>query len=373
MSTVNAKALVEVENFQAVIDVLRARGYQPVGPVFRGGGIVYDMLTSVRDLPIGLTDRQEAGRYRIETRTDKALFGYNLGQHSWKQFLHPPRARVLHLIKAEGRYQTLADPEAIPRWAFIGVRPCDLHAIAIHDRVLRQVEHIDPVYPSRREAAFVVAVNCTQAGGTCFCASMGSGPQVSSGFDLALTEVLTADRHFFLVEIGTDRGADVLRDIACREASTDEAQAGEQRIAQATAKMGRSLDTANLQELLYQRTEHPHWEQVAERCLACGNCTLVCPTCFCTTVTDTTDLTGDRAERWLTWDSCFSLEFSYIHGGPLRTSAKARYRQWLTHKFATWIEQFGTLGCVGCGRCITWCPAGIDVTEGIRLLREEEE
>jgi sulfhydrogenase subunit beta (sulfur reductase) len=373
VSTVKAKALVEVENFQAVIDVLRARGYQPVGPVFRGGGIVYDMLTSVRDLPIGLTDRQEVGRYRIETRTDKALFGYNLGQHSWKQFLHPPRARVLHLIKAEGRYQTLADPEAIPRWAFIGVRPCDLHAIAIHDRVLRQVEHIDPIYPSRRETAFVVAVNCTKAGGTCFCTSMGSGPKAVTGFDLALTEVLNDDRHFFLVEIGSSQGADILRGISHRPASDDELTIGEKLIAQATERMGRVLDTTNIQGLLYENAEHPRWEQVAQRCLTCGNCTMVCPTCFCTTVEDTTNLTGDQAERRRSWDSCFSLDFSYIHGGPVRSSAKARYRHWITHKFAAWIEQFGTSGCVGCGRCITWCPVGIDVTEEIRLLREEEE
>ena len=135
--------------------------------------------------------------------------------------------------------------------------------------------------------------------------------------------------------------------------------------------MGRALDTGNIQGLLYENAEHPRWEQVAQRCLTCGNCTMVCPTCFCTTVEDTTNLAGDQAARTRRWDSCFSLDFSYIHGGPVRSSTRARYRHWITHKFAAWIDQFGSSGCVGCGRCITWCPVGIDVTEEIRSLREQ--
>jgi Fe-S oxidoreductase len=97
---------------------------------------------------------------------------------------------------------------------------------------------------------------------------------------------------------------------------------------------------------------------------------MVCPTCFCTTVEDVSDVTGDHAERWRRWDSCFTLGFSYIHGGSIRNSGKARYRQWMTHKLASWIDQFGTSGCVGCGRCITWCPVGIDITEEARAIRD---
>jgi Fe-S oxidoreductase len=97
---------------------------------------------------------------------------------------------------------------------------------------------------------------------------------------------------------------------------------------------------------------------------------MVCPTCFCATVEDATDLTGSATERRRVWDSCFSQEFSYIHGGSVRTSAGARYRQWITHKLATWHEQFGVSGCVGCGRCITWCPVGIDITAEARAVRQ---
>jgi len=134
--------------------------------------------------------------------------------------------------------------------------------------------------------------------------------------------------------------------------------------------MGRHLDTEGLKERLDRSYEVPHWDEVAKRCLACGNCTMVCPTCFCATMEDTGDLGNTLTERRRVWDSCFSIEFSYVHGGSVRTSAGARYRQWITHKLAAWHHQFGVSGCVGCGRCITWCPAGIDITaEAAAVLR----
>jgi sulfhydrogenase subunit beta (sulfur reductase) len=133
--------------------------------------------------------------------------------------------------------------------------------------------------------------------------------------------------------------------------------------------MGRQMDTNGLKELLQGNPTHKQWDDVAARCLTCANCTMVCPTCFCTTVEDHTDLTGQTAERVRRWDSCFTLDFSYIHGGSVRTETKSRYRQWMTHKLASWIDQFGTSGCVGCGRCITWCPVGIDITAEVAAIR----
>ena len=135
--------------------------------------------------------------------------------------------------------------------------------------------------------------------------------------------------------------------------------------------MGREMNTDGIHDLLLANLEHPRWEEVAGRCLTCGNCTMVCPTCFCTSVEDTSDLAGVSAERSRRWDSCFTMDFSYIHGGSVRASPKSRYRQWMTHKLATWWDQFGSSGCVGCGRCITWCPVGIDITEEVRAIRAE--
>jgi formate hydrogenlyase subunit 6/NADH:ubiquinone oxidoreductase subunit I len=260
--------------------------------------------------------------------------------------------------------------------AFFGVRACELHAMAIQDKVFHNDSFTDTFYQARRESVFLVAVNCAQAGGTCFCVSMQTGPQATGGFDLALTEVLpevpNAERHFFVVEIGTERGAEVMSAVPQQPTQAAEQQAAAQRVAEAAAQMGRTMETEGIKELLYRNLDHPRWDEVASRCLTCANCTMVCPTCFCTTVEDVTDLTGAHAERWRRWDSCFTLDFSYLHGGSVRSSTKARYRQWLTHKLASWIDQFGTSGCVGCGRCITWCPVGIDLTEEVRAMRESE-
>jgi ferredoxin len=365
--------IVELQQLQRLIDSLTRRGYRVIGPVVRDSAIVYDELSSVNDLPIGWTDVQDGGSYRLERRNDEAVFGYAVGPHSWKKFLHPPHLRLWKARREADGFQFIAEDQEPPRFAFLGVRSCELHAIAIQDKVFIGDQFTDPIYQARRDQVFIVAINCGQAGGTCFCVSMKTGPKATFGFDLALTEILEDDRHYFVVVAGTDKGAEILRELPTREAGDDEKLKAEEVVAGAAAQMGRTMETAGIKELLYRNYEHPRWDDVASRCLTCANCTMVCPTCFCTTVEDVTDLTGEHAERWRRWDSCFTLDFSYVHGGSVRSSAKSRYRQWMTHKLATWIDQFGTSGCVGCGRCITWCPVGIDITEEVCAIRESEK
>jgi formate hydrogenlyase subunit 6/NADH:ubiquinone oxidoreductase subunit I len=364
--------VVERAAFPALLAALRVRGYELIGPTVRDNAIVYDRIAGVEDLPAGWTDEQAGGHYRLTRRADAALFGYSAGPQSWKQFLYPPVLRLWRGTRTETGFTVTPETDEPPPRALIGVRACELHAIAIQDRVLLQGPYIDPAYAARREKLFIVAVNCGQAGGTCFCVSMHTGPQVTFGYDLALTEVLDGARHYFVVEAGTERGAAVLEEVPHTAANGTEQAAATAAVAAAAAQMGRTLDTDGLKDLLYRNTENPRWDMVAERCLNCANCTMVCPTCFCTTVEEVTDLTGERAERQRRWDSCFTTDFSYIHGGSVRPTPKARYRQWMTHKLATWIDQFGTAGCVGCGRCITWCPVGIDITEEARAIRESE-
>jgi len=230
----------------------------------------------------------------------------------------------------------------------------------------------DSEYVMRRKDNFIVAINCSQACGTCFCASMGTGPRASTGFDLALTEILEKDRHYFGVEVGSGRGQELMSEIRYRQAQAEEKGAVNRILARTAGQMGRTLDTAGIKELLYRNLEHPRWDEVALRCLSCANCTLVCPTCFCVEVEDFTSLDGKSAERVRSWYSCFTMDHSYIHGGAIRKTIKSRYRQWMTHKLATWIDQFGMSGCVGCGRCITWCPVGIDITEETSVIRRSE-
>jgi ferredoxin len=293
-----------------------------------------------------------------------------VGPHAWKKYFLPPRLRLWQARRDGKGFRVEPEREDPPRLALVGARPCELHAIAIQDRVLLEGAFRDPHYAARRRELFVLAVNCAVAGGTCFCASMQTGPRASAGFDLALTELLAGPGgHRFLVEVGTAAGARVLARIATGPATDGDRRAALEVSAETERRMGRRLDTSGIRDLLARNLEHPRWDEVAERCLACANCTLACPTCFCTAVEDTTDLAGATAERTRRWDSCFMLDFSYVHGGPVRATTRARYRQWLTHKLGTWIDQFGTSGCVGCGRCITWCPVGIDLTEEAAAIR----
>ncbi len=365
-------AVLPAANLQNLFQALARRGYTLVGPTLRDGAIIYNEISSPEDLPVGWTDEQDGGTYRVRRRGDGACFGYVVGPHSWKKYLFSSSLRLWRANRSGNRFDVHADSPDARRYAFIGVRPCELHAIAIQDKVFLQGASADPTYRARREQIFVVAVNCSQAGRTCFCASMRTGPRATFGYDLALTEVLEGQDHYFVVEVRSEAGAQILRDIPCREASQAEADAAARVVARAAAQMGRTMDTTNIKELLYRNSEHPRWDDVAGRCLTCGNCTLVCPTCFCSTVEDLTNVTGEHAERWRKWDSCFTLDFSHLHGGSVRTTAKGRYRQWMTHKLASWIDQFGTSGCVGCGRCITWCPVGIDITEEVRAIRDTD-
>ena len=350
-----------------LIATLRQRGYTVVGPTVRDDAIVYDEIGGVTDLPIGYVDEQEAGTYRLRRWEKDTFFAYTVGPYAWKKFLYPPEERLWEVRRENGTLRFTEAPLPTEQYAFIGVRGCELAAIRIQDRIFTGGPYVDPRYQARRERLFILAVNCTRAGNTCFCASVGSGPQAEGPYDIALTEL----DEVFIAHVGSVLGGQILAEVPHRPATEEERAAAAERV-QATARtMRRALDTTDLRDLLFNHQEHPHWEDVATRCLACTNCTLVCPTCFCFSVEDLTDLQGESAWRVRRWDSCFSQAFTYTAGRPARQSIASRYRQWLTHKLAGWVDQFGVLGCVGCGRCITWCPAQIDITEEVARLREQ--
>ena len=350
-----------------IIDRLRREGYTVVGPTIAQGAIVFDEISSLEQLPIGWTDEQEGGYYRLHRREDGAYFGYAVGPHSWKKYLFPSRLTLYSIELTSDSFAVHPAAETVPRYAFLGVRSCDLHAIAIQDRVFLEGEYVDPHYRARREPAFVIAVHCAQAAATCFCTSMKTGPKAAGGFDLALTELSGT----FLVEAASDRGREIMAGIPCRSANVADLDAADRVLQDTERQIHRRLDTADLPGLLYDNLNHPRWDDVAARCLSCTNCTMVCPTCFCHAVEDVPDLAGQRSDRVRLWDSCFNLEHAHTAGGNMRPDIRSQYRQWLTHKLASWIDQFGVSGCVGCGRCITWCPVAIDITEEVAAIRGE--
>ena len=363
-----------------LLSILSASGHQVIGPRLEAGAIVYGPIKQAEELPSGYLDEQDGGHYRLRKApavdgADQALFRYTVGPQSWKRYLFPAQQLLWRAQRTEpGAFsafsieQPTAEP---PRYAFIGVRACELAAIRIQDQVFDNGDHADSGYLARRSTALIVGVNCTRAGATCFCTSMGTGPVVGEGADLTLTELVDERRHRFLVRAGSERGHAILERLSPAPADPADIEAGERLLATAAGSMGRKMP-ADAGQVLARNPEHPRWQQVAERCLSCANCTLVCPTCFCSTVEDHTSLDGSTAERHRRWDSCFNMDFSYIHGGAVRRETASRYRQWITHKLAHWQEQFGTSGCTGCGRCITWCPVGIDITEEVAVIKASE-
>lgn len=355
-----------------MIEHLRKEGYTVLGPGLADGVVSLRTLRTVGDLARGLRDEQSPGRYRIQKGDPDLYFQHVVGPDSPKRWLFPPSQFLFGLRVEEARFVVEEGPPEPPKLAFLGVRPCEIAAMAIQDRVFGAHDprtfrcESNPYYTQARQNALIIAVNCTQPGGNCFCASMGTGPAVEKGFDLAMTELKAG----FVVEVGSPRGAELIRQLPVREPSSAELELAELRLAQARNSMGRQMDTEGLAEALEISIEHPHWDDVAKRCLGCGNCTMVCPTCSCSSMVDSSDLSGQHSSRLRIWESCFTHQFTYTTAGPHRTTIRARYRHRVRHKLSTWLEQYGGgFACVGCGRCITWCPAGIDITEEVAAIR----
>lgn len=351
-----------VSSGDQLLNELTASGYEVLGPVVTDGAITFGPVGSFEDLPRGVADRQMPGRYELGDGGDPSYFGYAVGPHSLKTHLHPSRSPVWDIERDEDGSLTITGPQNRGRrLAVLGVRPCELAALHKQDGVLIGGPHLDETYASNRADLFVIAVNCNRPAGTCFCAAMGTGPTVDDGYDIALTELPDPDGSRFVARAGSVRGAAMLDAIPTEPASSQEVSAAEALGRRARERMRAEIDLATTGRRLGGCLEDPRWDEIAQRCLACGNCTLVCPTCFCTDLVDTTNLRGGVSHRERVWDSCFNQTFSQMGSGPVRSSIGSRYRQWLVHKFATWYDQFGETGCVGCGRCVTWCPVGIDV------------
>ncbi len=365
--------IIDTFEFDNLINKLKEKGYITIGPTIQNGAIVYSEINSSTDLPVGFTDIQKPGFYRLEKSDSDSYFNFVVGPQSWKKFLYPAIQKLFTAYYKNNKLEIEREEQPKTKYAFIGVRSCEIYSIEIQDRVFFGGEYQNNIYKDLRKNSLIIAVNCSKAEANCFCTSMGSGPEVNSGYDILLTEILNSNEHFFTIETGSERGEEIVKELNTKDASESDLNKKNKVIQNTISQIQKFLDTENLKDILLKNLEGSHWDEVAKRCLACGNCTMVCPTCFCMTVEDYTDLHKTKAERIQKWDSCFTLEHSYIHGGSVRVSIGSRYRQWLTHKLASWHEQFGTSGCVGCGRCITWCPVGIDITEEATKIKKASQ
>ena len=353
------------EDFSQLLDALTAAGFCCIGPTVRDGAIVYEPIASVADLPLGVRDDQQPGRYRLGENSGGRYFAWANGPQALKPLTFKPRELLWTSERgADGAIRFTEATSEAQQLAVIGVRACDLAALYLHDKHFLHGHHPDPSYTTQRERLFLVAVHCTHPSSNCFCVSTGDGPRAGYGYDLALSEL----DEGFLVEAKSRRAGEILAQVPLRDAEPGQIEAAEEELNAGAKRQTKNLPSRNLRDVLFARLEHPRWREVAERCLACGNCTQVCPTCFCHKETEQPNLEGTRSEHGREWDSCFTQGHSYIHGITLRPDTHTRYRQWLTHKLGGWHEQFGRSGCVGCGRCITWCPVGIDLTEEVAVI-----
>jgi sulfhydrogenase subunit beta (sulfur reductase) len=361
--------VIDRDGLDALVRVLGDHGYLTYGPVVRDGAVMPGPVSGVDDLPVGCHDVQSPGQYRLEQRDDPEVFGWAVGPGSWKASFFPPHET---LWSADAAGEPVREPQPpLGSMAIVGARPCEVAALHVLDRVLMDESVPDPGYAARRQNTFVVAAECGTPSSSCFCTSMGTGPGIESDFDLALTELSDSDGHRFVVRAGSERGSEILEHVPTALAGETDVAERERVLERARGRITRQLPAGDVAPLLARNLEHPRWDDVAARCLSCGNCTLVCPTCFCSDVRDATTLRGEvRRDR--RWASCFDLDHSYLGGSHVRSSVSSRYRQWLTHKLSTWHDQFGTSGCVGCGRCISWCPVGIDITEEVAAISSSE-
>lgn len=359
------------DQLQFLLDTLQHEAYDCIAPQVRDGTIILDRITTVEQLPCGISDQQSAGSYSLVQNNTKKYFSWANGPQAIKPLLFTPREKLWQSeLSTDGEISfSSCEPELKPT-AVIGARACDLAAMKIQDQHFLQQQFIDPFYLARRNNLLIIAVNCGHPADTCFCHSTGDGPFVDESTDTGADIVLTELSHGFLINAHTNQGQKILEKLDtqdCTEEQIEESVA----IANNAAKQNRKLPSVDLRKQLLDELDNDAWHTIAEECLSCGNCTAVCPTCFCHSENDVPELDGKSSSHYRDWDSCFSQGHSYIHGITIRSETSQRYRQWLTHKFASWHDQYGRSGCVGCGRCITWCPVGIDVTESLTMLTEK--
>jgi ferredoxin len=353
------------QQFGELLRALERSGYRSIGPVLRDGAITYTDITSVKELPAGVMMQTQPGSVRATVTQLPRYFSWANGPQALKPLLFSPRETLWQVSRGEQGELAFSEGVATPPpTAVIGVRSCDLAALRLQDQHFLQGEYRDPWYAARRNSLLLIAVNCTHPDETCFCASTGDGPGAETGFDLLLDELDSG----FVVRPGSEAGTRLFSDLPLQPVRADQFLKVDHARQAAVDGQTRTLPAGDLCDALSERHDHPRWAEVAARCLSCGSCTQVCPTCFCSSEHDEARLDGASSEHVRQWDSCFTEGHSYIHGLVVRKEVRHRYRQWLTHKLGTWHRQYGRSGCVGCGRCIAWCPVGIDICEEVSAV-----
>lgn len=329
--------LVSKKTFFSWLDSLRGR-FSLIGPVKADGLTEFRQINSSDEL--------------------------NMGYHSTmlspgKAYLYRPREELFSFSFGNSIEIREAPADAEQR-ILVGVHSCDTNAILYLDRVFLG-QFRDPIYEARRNNTMIISLNCERVTGNCFCPSVGAGPFLKSvnGYDMLLTDF----GDDYLVELKSERARGLFNVDDIKKSGAEEFKVKEEKERAALQKFTKTINMDGLDSVLRKGSEHPVWRTTAEElCLSCTNCVMVCPTCFCYDVVDEIAVDKKTVRRYRQWDACQDAKFAEVHGGNFRARRSARLRQFVTHKLGQTF-QFGVFGTVGCGRCITWCPTGIDLTE----------
>ncbi len=368
---------------QSLLDQLLAEDYQCIGPQIQSNALVFKPFTQAESLPHGITDHQDAGHYRLQPLDSRRNFHWNCSAQLLKPYFFQAEQVLWQVEKQQDGQLVFCQTQSHqPKRAFFAVRACDIAALKLQDQHFLHSEFVDDHYAENRKNNLFIAVTCSKAGDNCFCHRTDDGPAITEGYDLLLDEL----NEGFVLQAGSLEGEQIYQQLAQRQvleiASSEQQQQADQSLSQVRQALLDKDDQQQqhlhlpfepelIRQVLMQNLDHPHWQELAERCLSCGNCTSVCPTCFCSSQRDIPELDGSQVQHVRQWDSCFSQGHSYIHGYQVRGKTQLRYQQWLTHKLVNWYEQYGRSGCVGCGRCVTWCPVGIDFTQAAMQICQD--
>ena len=368
MISMGKRAWLPRPGLDRLMVLLREDGRRVIGPTVRDAAIVYDEIGTSADLPVGINDEQSPGRYRLASSEDAGparSFDFASSPMSWKTYTYPASVPIATAAGRASGSATGTWTTTRRAWPTSAYGRATWRPWTSTTRSSRAAPTSTRTTPTGAARPSSLPSSAPAPSGTCFCASMGTGPEVTSGYDIALIELDEGYRGH-----RRQRGWPKMIDrLDLEEATSLQLHAAlGVGIAARSAMAGQlGVATQGLRDRLLAQLESDGWEEIATRCLACTSCTMVCPTCFCSDVRQTSDLSGAATGSTRQWASCFTLEFARVAHGNFRPRVSHRYRQWLTHKFSTWVDQFGMFGCVGCGRCITWCPVGIDVRESAIL------
>ena len=366
-----AQAVLDLAGLDALVSRLVSLGYKVVGPTVRDGAIVLAELSTADQFPRGVRDVQAPGRYRLEQRDDDARFGHVAGPRSFKQELYPPVLTLLHARRNGngGFHSSATSPRTRARSRSSARAPATSPRSASRTACWPRAR--TPTTTTRggagarsrrRELRRVRQLLLLHLDGRRAAGRARPRPRPDRG-DRRRRASLPRRGRLRSRRRGARGAAVAARQRGRRDAAPQAAHAN------AVATQSASLDADGRARAAAREPRPPALRRGRRPLPRVRQLHLVCPTCFCVGVEDHTDLTGADATRLRVWDSCFTPSHSDLHGGGVRRTTRARYRQWITHKLATWHDQFGTSGCVGCGRCITWCPVGIDITEEVAAIR----